>query len=91
MEGKIQKFKNINKPPFYPERHHSRVLHAKSGEDPTKTEEGVGFFCDSAKIPPKRQKNLPKIQKLKYRQSPMSCFEGPEADSVKVWCSSDQN
>ena len=49
-------------------------------------------FCDSAKIPPKRQKNSPKIQKSKYRQSPMSCFEGPpEADSVKVWWRSDQN
>ena len=50
------------------------------------------LFCDSTKIPPKRQKKLPKIQKLKYRQSPMSCFEGPpEADSVKVWWRSDQN
>ena len=49
-------------------------------------------FCDSARIPQKCKKKLPKIQNSKYQQSPMSCFEGPpEADSVKVWWRSDQN
>ena len=49
LEGggaKISKFQiqNINKPPCHLERNNFRVLHAKSGEDLTKTEGGECFL-----------------------------------------------
>ena len=67
--GREKKLKikiNINKPPCHLERNHSRVLHTKSGEDPTKTEGEVGVLV----IQPEFAKNAKKNSKSKYQQSP---------------------
>ena len=63
LEGGGAKIQNINKPPCHLEMYHSRALHTKSGEDPTKTEGGIGFFCDSAKFPQNAEKIGQKIKK----------------------------
>ena len=68
----ISKFQiqNINKPPCHLERYHSRALHTKSGEDPTKTEGGDAIFVIRPEFPKNAQKNRQKSQTQNINNRP---------------------